>query len=56
MLLTAWVALKLGDRVSLNSFDSRPRVASGLVTGTAAFSEIQSLAAKIDYSGDETNL
>ena len=55
MLLTAWVALKLGDRVSLNSFDSRPRVASGLVTGPAAFGEIQSLAAQIDYSGDETN-
>jgi uncharacterized protein (DUF58 family) len=55
MLLTAWVALKLGDRVSLNSFDSRPRVASGLVSGTAAFSELQSLAAQIDYSGDETN-
>jgi uncharacterized protein (DUF58 family) len=55
MLLTAWVALKLGDRVALNSFDSRPRVASGLVSGTAAFSELQSLAAQIDYSGDETN-
>jgi uncharacterized protein (DUF58 family) len=55
MLLTAWVALKLGDRVALNSFDSRPRIASGLVSGTAAFSELQSLAAQIDYSGDETN-
>jgi uncharacterized protein (DUF58 family) len=55
MLLTAWVALKLGDRISLNSFDSRPRVASGLVSGAGAFGEIQSLAAQIDYSADETN-
>lgn len=55
MLLTAWVALKLGDRVSLNSFDSRPRVASGLISGASAFGELQSLAAQIDYSSDETN-
>ena len=33
MLLTAWVALKLGDRVALHAFDSRPRLASGLVSG-----------------------
>lgn len=55
MLLTAWVALKLGDRVALNAFDSRPRIASGLVSGAAAFSELQRLAADIDYSGEETN-
>lgn len=55
MLLTGWVALKLGDRVALNAFDSRPRIASGLVSGAAAFGELQRLAARIDYSGEETN-
>jgi uncharacterized protein (DUF58 family) len=54
-LLTAWIALKLGDRVSINAFDSKPRLASGLVSGSAAFTEIERVAAEIDYSGDETN-
>lgn len=55
MLLAAWVALKLGDRVALHAFDSRPRIATGLVAGAAAFPELQRLAARIDYSGEETN-
>ena len=55
MLLTAWVALKLGDRVALHAFDSRPRIASGLVSGMPAFANLQRLAAEIDYSGEETN-
>jgi len=55
MLLISWIMLKLGDRVALHAFDSRPRIASGLVSGTAAFRELQSLAADIDYSGDEPN-
>jgi uncharacterized protein (DUF58 family) len=54
-LLAAWVALKLGDRVALHAFDSRPRIASGLVSGAGAFGELQRLAAAIDYSADETN-
>lgn len=54
-LLTAWIALKLGDRVSLNAFDSKPRLASGLVSGSGAFAELERVAAEIDYSGDETN-
>lgn len=54
-LLTAWVALKLGDRVALHAFDSRPRIASGLVAGTRGFGDLQRLAAEIDYSGAETN-
>jgi len=54
-LLTGWVALKLGDRVALHAFDSRPRVASGFIGGSGAFAELQQLAAGIDYSGDETN-
>ncbi len=55
MLLTAWVALKLGDRVALHAFDSRPRIASGLISGVPAFAELQRLAAAIDYSTEETN-
>ena len=55
MLLTGWVALKLGDRVALHAFDSRPRLASGLVSGGGAFAELQRVAADIDYSGEETN-
>lgn len=55
MLLTAWVALKLGDRVALHAFDSRPRIASGLVSGVPAFANLQRLAAEIDYSAEETN-
>ena len=55
MLLTSWVALRLGDRVALHAFDSRPRLASGLVSGRGAFAELQRIAADIDYSGEETN-
>jgi uncharacterized protein (DUF58 family) len=55
MLLTGWIALKLGDRVALHAFDSRPRIASGLISGSAAFPELQRLAASIDYSAEETN-
>ena len=54
-LLTAWIALKLGDRVAINAFDSKPRVTSGFVSGSSAFRELQRVAADIDYSGDETN-
>ncbi len=55
MLTTGWVALKLGDRVGLHAFDARPRISSGLVSGGGAFAELQRLAARIDYSGEETN-
>jgi uncharacterized protein (DUF58 family) len=55
MLLAGWIALKLGDRVALHAFDSRPRIASGLISGSAAFPELQRLAANIDYSAEETN-
>ena len=55
LLLTAWIALKLGDRVAINAFDSRPRLASGLASGAGAFAELQRVAAEIDYSGEETN-
>jgi uncharacterized protein (DUF58 family) len=55
MLLAAWIALKLGDRVAIHAFDSRPRLASGLVSGGGAFTELERVAAQIDYSSDETN-
>jgi uncharacterized protein (DUF58 family) len=55
LLLNAWVALKLGDRVALHAFDSRPRLSSGFVSGVGAFAELQRMAARIDYSGEETN-
>lgn len=55
MLLTAWVALKLGDKIALTSFDSQPRILSGVATKVGAFAEFQRLAAAIDYSGEETN-
>ena len=55
MLLTGWIALKLGDRVAINAFDSRPRLSSGLVSGGGAFAELERIAAEIDYSGEETN-
>lgn len=55
ILLASWVALKLGDRVALNAFDSRPRLSSGFVSGGSAFAELERVAAQIDYSTDETN-
>ncbi len=54
-LLGAYAALKLGDRVGLFGFDSRPRIASNLVSGVRAFPLIQRLAAELDYSTAETN-
>lgn len=54
-LSAAFVALKLGDKVSLFGFDSRPRVASGSVSGAGSFGILQQLAAQIDYSAEETN-
>ena len=55
MLLTGWVALKMGDRVALHAFDSRPRLATGIVSGNAAFGELKRISAEIDYSAEETN-
>lgn len=54
-LLAAYVALKLGDKVSLFGFDSRPRIASGAVSGARSFAPLQRLAAELDYSNEETN-
>ncbi|MFN3944911.1 MAG: DUF58 domain-containing protein [Allosphingosinicella sp.] len=54
-LLTAYVALKDGDRVGLFGFDSKPRVASKPVSGQRSFALLQRVAAAIDYSPNETN-
>ena len=53
--LVAFVSLKLGDRVGLFAFDSRPRLASGPANGAAAFPLLQRQAAGLDYSTEETN-
>lgn len=54
-LLLAFVSLRMGDRVGLFAFDARPRLASGLASGPAAFPLLQKLCAEIDYSTEETN-
>ena len=54
-LLLAYAGLRLGDRVGLFAFDERPVLNSGMIAGTAAFQQLQRLAAKIDYSDAETN-
>jgi uncharacterized protein (DUF58 family) len=54
-LLSAFIALKGGDMVSLFGFDARPRVSSGAVRGSTNFAMIQKRAAEIDYSSEETN-
>ena len=54
-LLTAYVSLKMGDRVSLFAFDARPRVTTAPQSGVAAFAGLQRAAASLDYSPHETN-
>jgi uncharacterized protein (DUF58 family) len=54
-LLLAYAALKLGDRVGLYAFDAKPRLSSGAVSGARAFPLLQTLAARVDYSVEETN-
>jgi len=54
-LLMAFVSLKLGDRVGFYGFDVRPRLFSGAVSGAHAFPFLQRLAARFDYSPEETN-
>ena len=54
-LMLAYVGLRLGDRVSFFSFDSKPRLATGFVAGPSAFAHLKVLTAGIDYSTEETN-
>jgi uncharacterized protein (DUF58 family) len=55
ILLLAYVGLKLGDRVGLFAFDSKPRLSSGTVRGLRGFADLQRQAARLDYSTEETN-
>jgi uncharacterized protein (DUF58 family) len=54
-LLIAYVALAMGDRVGLAAFDSRPRTVGRPVAGRGAFATLRHLAARVDYSTEETN-
>jgi uncharacterized protein (DUF58 family) len=55
LLLLAFVALRLGDRVGIFAFDERPVMDSGAIAGANAFPVLQRVAAKLDYSTAETN-
>ncbi len=54
-LLLGYVSLRMGDRVGLCAFDSRPRLTGRPVSGATAFPLIRRLAAKVDYAAEETN-
>ncbi|HWA62280.1 MAG TPA: DUF58 domain-containing protein [Caulobacteraceae bacterium] len=54
-LLLAYVSLKLGDRAAMYGFDAKPRLFSGVVAGAGAFPLLQRVAARLDYSDEETN-
>lgn len=54
-LLTAYVALKAGDRASLFAFAGRPMLASPTVSGAKGFATIQRAAGAVDYSAEESN-
>ncbi len=54
-LLLAYVCLRMGDRVGLFSFDSRPRLSTKVAAGVNSFGLLQRLASRIDYSADESN-
>lgn len=54
-LLLAFVSLRMGDRVALFAFDAKPNLSTGAVSGIGAFATLQRLAARLDYSREETN-
>ncbi|MEO0784990.1 MAG: DUF58 domain-containing protein [Pseudomonadota bacterium] len=54
-LLLAFVSLRAGDKTTFYSFDARPGLSSGQMTGTRAYPRLQDLAAKLDYSAEEAN-
>ncbi len=54
-LLTAYVALKSGDRVSLFGFAARPEVMTPFISDTREFYRLQSEAARLDYHAQEPN-
>lgn len=54
-LLTAFVGLRMNDRISLFSFAGKPQVASGIYANSRDFAALQRAAARIDYHFEETN-
>ncbi len=54
-LLTSWVALKAGDRISLFGFAGRPQLASPTVNSARGFSTLQRAAASLDYAPEESD-
>lgn len=54
-MLLSYVGLKMGDRVGMFAFDSRPRLWSAPFSGVGAFPALQRLASQLDYSAEETN-
>ena len=54
-LLTAYVALKSGDRVALFGFAARPEAMSPFISDTRQFHRLQSEAARLDYHAQEPN-
>ncbi len=54
-LLLGYVGLRMGDRVGLFAFDAKPRLSTPAASGAHAYPLLQRLAAKIDYSTEETN-
>lgn len=54
-LLLAWVALRSGDRVGLQTFDERPRVFLEPQRGPLTFRHLQRASARLDYTQAETN-
>jgi uncharacterized protein (DUF58 family) len=54
-LLLSYVSLRNGDRTMYFGFDARPGLASGFLSGSRSFPRMQSLAARLDYSAEESN-
>lgn len=54
-LLTAYVSLKMGDRVTLFGFDSKVRQVTAPQSGPGSFAAIKRAAAQLDYSSEEAN-
>ncbi len=54
-LLLSYVSLRGGDRTMFYSFDARPGVSSGFLSGARSFPKAQGLAATLDYSTEEAN-
>ena len=54
-LLLAFVSLRAGDKTVFYSFDARPGLATGQLSGTRSYPRLQDVAARLDYSEAEAN-